>query len=354
MPCHVLRPSRPHPMVGFTLIELLVVISIIALLVGILLPVLGSARESARQAVCMAHQRGLMQAVINYAVNDDGWFPGPHTSGHAWSFSPNLDGNSYGLDSMDPGESGPSSRPVQNMDWMSPSLWQSMGLPSDDFDKVRVLYGNEIRCPSNEYMYTSAWPSGSPTPPELTTIPFASYASALGMHANPSYEARVGSAAPITLKVQGGLNQITLPADYEPRMELLGSPESKVFIFEGSRHVNGAPGSYDVSFNLARHQEEGGGFMAIGPYTRVDNSGHNLPEQSTGGFVDDWTGGLSRLNRDMAYRHSDGMNRAFFDGHAAFDGVNEVVDSSDYFPKGTILNLPNATYDRDDQAGDRF
>jgi prepilin-type N-terminal cleavage/methylation domain-containing protein len=67
---------KPQRVVAFTLIELLVVISIIALLVGILLPALGAARESARGLVCQTHVKNLSTAFVAYATDNNGWWPG--------------------------------------------------------------------------------------------------------------------------------------------------------------------------------------------------------------------------------------------------------------------------------------
>lgn len=72
---------------GFTLIELLVVISITALLMAILMPVLRSAREQARKAVCLAHVKSLITGVHVYAADYGGNIPASIDGMNAsWNF----------------------------------------------------------------------------------------------------------------------------------------------------------------------------------------------------------------------------------------------------------------------------
>lgn len=64
----------PFTRSGFTLIELLVVVSVISLLLGILLPAVGRARDAARSTQCLSNQRQIAAASHMYMNENRGHF----------------------------------------------------------------------------------------------------------------------------------------------------------------------------------------------------------------------------------------------------------------------------------------
>ena len=78
---------------AFTLIELLVVISIIALLIAILLPALGKAKEETVWTQCLANQRSVSTANAAHAVDNKGLFIPSHNNVDRTNWAPvGLDG----------------------------------------------------------------------------------------------------------------------------------------------------------------------------------------------------------------------------------------------------------------------
>jgi prepilin-type N-terminal cleavage/methylation domain-containing protein/prepilin-type processing-associated H-X9-DG protein len=152
-----------RPAAGFTLIELLVVISIIALLIGILLPALGAARDSARSMMCMANMRSLAQAANNYTIDSGGLFCMPDTglqpTTPTGSFSPQtiLFRTVHNL-RMDPD-------PDQTANWFI-ALDRYLGQSNkDDQNRSGVAENRNY----NEFKQDPVWWDFSDAPPEGTT-----------------------------------------------------------------------------------------------------------------------------------------------------------------------------------------
>jgi prepilin-type N-terminal cleavage/methylation domain-containing protein len=105
---------------GFTLIELLVVVAIIALLIAILLPSLGKARELSNRSVCAANVRGISQSMNLYAADNNDSYPLVGKGGAAATFgagSANTSSDAT-ITSLYPAPSGQTAQSVTQNLWL--------------------------------------------------------------------------------------------------------------------------------------------------------------------------------------------------------------------------------------------
>lgn len=67
--------NRQIKSVKFSLVELMIVIAVIAILTGLLLPALNSARGKARSILCAGNLKSIGQLFIMYVDENDDWPP---------------------------------------------------------------------------------------------------------------------------------------------------------------------------------------------------------------------------------------------------------------------------------------
>ena len=319
-----MQRTRTKKASAFTLIELLVVISIIALLIGILLPGLGRANQLARATVCLSLQRGMMQNWIGWTHDNDDTIPGPNGPKNLF-----IQNNAFNPDLArllsDP------YAPTQSYDWISPIMSNDGASPERAARFFEAM--SRYACPEQRLDINFVYPVGEDPGTQNAIEYFLREPGPLPM---PSYLSCAyfqwggrtisnGGFGPSAVIRQVGIpiaqTAISVPISYQPRMTLLGEPSTKIAFADGTRYIDAL--AADVSGDYAPRF-----FGAFSSSGAVFNG-----ERAYGDSVD----GLNGQNLAASYRHSEAINAAFFDGHAETIGMKQSRNPAYWAPSGSTF-----------------
>ncbi len=303
------RPTPNQRSVGFTLIELLVVISIIALLVGILLPALGAARRTAQTSQCLSNIRQMDTAAMSFAADHQFHIQISSTDSQWTSRPSELRGKQASF----------AGSTVRVKDWASAIVPYMGGDPEDDFENTDTKVSKAFICPSDQNQ--DAIPPGyaiwnnisDPTTKmnkpvsygingDATTYndPFKKGFWATGLTIVP-YK---GQATNGSLDAVRSTSNVMIYADCGTRRDV-----GNGLVISGNHLLYTATISV-FSSGLADQERDIGTLSAVEQNSvaraRIPLSSNENVDKATG----------------PADRHSDKINIAYADGHAASSGVD--------------------------------
>jgi len=344
------RSRRP----GFTLIELLVVIAVIALLIGILLPSLGAARNAARSTVCLNNTRQIGIAVTSYTV-DNKWYPASYVypdsaNGQSWKMeeqkgtdpqfgylhwsfalfnSGQVPQNAFECPSAF-GKGAPRTNPGPDLADRDANQFVDPAMSSvTDRQARRIAYGaNGAVIPRNKFFEEKGSRNNVLVGPSK-------------LDAEPGGPSRVILAADFAYSVSGGWSTIGDEKGYEGGSDGFKSKSHRPFTPFRARSGSGDPNEdYQVPANKSKRFE----------YPDVSNKETTDIKLKKDIGAGDLTNSKTTLN--VVGRHHPGgdpsigaANFAFFDGHADRMTVVDTITKRLWGSRYHSISGDNSVYD---------